>query len=181
MIRAFVAIDLPSEVRQPLEVLQFLLPLPRRVPPEQFHITLAFLDTVPDAVLEALHESLCTLPDVAFPLELSGVGLFGGARPTAIWAGVAPSEPLDRLQARVARMAHVAGARLPDQRFVPHVTLGRIARATPEVAMRLERAVVEHTLFHADPFDVREVVLYASDLTPAGARHRELARYSLRG
>lgn len=180
MIRAFVAIDLPAVVRQRLEVLQFLLPLPRRVPPEQFHITLAFLDAVPDAVLEALHESLGTVIDSAFALELSGVGLFGGARPTAVWAGVAPSEPLDRLQTRVARMAHVAGARLPDRRFVPHVTLGRFARATPEVAMRLERAVVEHTLFHAGPFEVRELGLHASELTPAGSRYRELARYALR-
>ena len=48
MIRAFLGLDLPEEVRSALAVEQFLLPLPRKVDPGQMHLTLVFLGEVPD-------------------------------------------------------------------------------------------------------------------------------------
>ena len=58
MIRAFIAIGLPEEIRQRLNLLQFLLPLPARVDRQDFHLTLAFLGPQPDHRLEAVHEGL---------------------------------------------------------------------------------------------------------------------------
>jgi len=43
MIRAFLALDLPGDIRSALAVQQFLLPLPRRIEPALFHLTLVFL------------------------------------------------------------------------------------------------------------------------------------------
>lgn len=179
MIRAFVAIDMPQDLSARLTMLQFMLPLPRRVEPEQFHLTLAFLDRQPDVVLEAAHEAFERLRMEPFALTLAGVGLFGGAKPRAAWAGVEPSPLLERLQAKVTRAARMAGADLPAQRFVPHVTLGRFAPPEPEIVMRLERAVVEQSGFRAGPFIVQDFVLYASYPGPKGARYDELMRYPL--
>lgn len=179
MIRAFVALPVPPEVRSRLTVLQFLLPLPRQTDPDQFHLTLAFLDDVPDSVLAALDEGLSALRQAPFDLLLSGVGLFGGARPRAVWAGVAACEPLDRLQAKVERIARQAGAEIPAQKFRPHVTLGRFPPPPSEDAMRIERAVAGETGFRAGPWQVDAVVLYQSHLRRDGPVHDELARYPL--
>lgn len=179
MRRAFVAIDLPDAVRSSLAVLQFLLPIPRKVEPEHFHLTLTFLGEVQDPALEAAHEAFQAIRAPGFDLGLSGVDLFGGAKPRVVWAGVDRSEPLMRLQAKVDHAARAAGIAVEGGRYVPHVTLGRIPAITAEETMRLERAVVAQTGFRAGPFAVRDFVLYESRPSPKGPRYDELARYPL--
>lgn len=179
MIRAFLALPVPDDIRASLTVLQFLLPVPRRVDPAGFHLTLTFLGEVPDAVLEVADDLLRTLRQAPFPVEVAGAGLFGGGRPTAVWAGIAPSEPLGRLQAKCDRIARSAGVRLEGRRFHPHVTLGRFPRPMPEDALKLERAVVAEQGFRAGPWVADRVVLYRSHLTKAGSVYEALADYAL--
>lgn len=127
MIRAFVAIAMPEDVVNRLRLLQFLLPLPRRVEPEDFHLTLAFLGEQPDHRLEAVHDGLERLAFPPFALELRGLGLFGGAKPRLAFAAVPELPDLIRLQAKIARIAVAAGIAVPSRDFHPHVTLGRFA------------------------------------------------------
>jgi 2'-5' RNA ligase len=177
MIRAFLAIPLPPEIRSRLAVLQVLLPLPRRVEPETFHLTLVFLGEVRDAVLLALDDDLAGLRFAPFEVTLSGAGVFGGDRPRAAWAGVAPSEPLLRLQAKLDHAARRAGAAIERCRFHPHVTLGRFPPPAAEDRLRLERALVAEAGFRAGPVPVRQVTLYRSHLTRSGSAYEVLAQY----
>jgi 2'-5' RNA ligase len=177
-MRVFVALDLPGEVRQRLNLLAFLLPLPRRVPPENMHITLSFLGEVSGPLAEEVHHALDALHAPAFALTLAGVGLFGGAQARAAYAGVAPEPLLAHLARKVETAARRAGAPPEQRRFVPHVTLGRFRPGEADAA-RLERAVVEHQGFTAGPFAVRDFVFYRSHLTGDGAAYEELARYPL--
>ncbi|MEY4698218.1 MAG: 2,3-cyclic phosphodiesterase [Pseudomonadota bacterium] len=179
MIRAFLALDLPEAALTALRVQQFLLPLPRQVDPEQFHLTLVFLGEVPEPVLEAAHERFAALRMGRFSLRLQGLGLFGGARPRAAWAGVAPSEPLQRVQAKLHHAALAAGCPAESRRYHPHVTLGRFPPPPPEGAMRLERAVAMGGGFVTPDWEVREVVLFQSHLSAKGPRYDALARYPL--
>jgi RNA 2',3'-cyclic 3'-phosphodiesterase len=179
MTRAFVALGLPDEARSALAVQQFLLPLPRKVPPENFHLTLCFLgNAVPDGALEAVHEGLQALRQPAVEIVLSGIGHFGGAKPRAVYAGVRPSEVLERLQTKVTTLARRAGCDVPHTRFVPHVTLGRFSHVPAADQPRLERAIVAGAGFRLDGFFVREVGLYASH--PGDPPwYEELATYPL--
>ncbi len=77
MIRAFLGLDLPPELRGALQVQQFLLPLPRKVDPENLHLTLVFLGDCPDAALGAAHEGFAALRAGRLTLDLRGLGLFG--------------------------------------------------------------------------------------------------------
>lgn len=176
MIRAFLGLELPDAVRSALTVQQFLLPLPRRVDPAQLHLTLVFLGDCPPDRLEAAHEGFAALKVAGFPLALQGLGLFGGDRPTVAWAGVVPSEPLMRLQARAEQAARAAGLTPEHRRFTPHVTLGRFPPLRGPAAAPLERAVAE-TPFAAGPWHVTDMVLWQSHLGPKGSRYDELARY----
>ncbi len=179
MIRAFLALPVPQEVRARLTVLQALLPLPRRLEPVDFHLTLTFLGEQPEAALRDLHDRLEALRQAPFDLTLTGAGLFGGARPRAAWAGVAPSEPLARLRAKCDRAARATGIAVEARRFLPHVTLGRFPPPAPEDALKLERAVAGEAGFPVGTMAVQEVVLYESQRGATAPRYAPLARYAL--
>ena len=178
MIRAFVAVPLPEAIRARLAVAQFLLPVPRRVEPADFHITLAFLGNVADRSLEEVHLALSTLHLPGVALNLLGFGMFGGDRPRSLHAVVSPSEGLARLAARVTRACVLAGCHPEERRFVPHVTLGRFSPGMAD-AMRLERAVAEGAGFAAGPWVADRFTLYRSDRHRQGPRYEALADYPL--
>ena len=81
MIRAFIALPLPDEIRASLRLLQARLPMPSTVDEADFHLTLAFLGEQPDHVLQDIHEGLSELRMPPFTLELAAVNSFGGAKP----------------------------------------------------------------------------------------------------
>lgn len=175
-MRVFLGLEVPADTRAALQVQQFLLPLPRRTPPEQFHLTLLFVADAPEAALEAAHEGWLALRQAPFPLALDGLGLFGGDRPKVAWAGLAASAPLMRLQGKAEQAARQAGLQPEGRKFLPHVTLGRFPPPGFAAAAALERAVAT-ACFTAGPWQVDAMVLWQSHLGPKGARHEELARY----
>lgn len=178
MIRAFAAIALPEAQRFELRLVQQGLPVPRTVAPEALHLTLAFLGEVEEAALAEAHEAFGRIDAPGFSLSLRGLGMFGGAAPRAVWAGVAESAPLKQLQQKVEGAARRAGLDLPHRRFVPHVTLARINAARIDRA-RLERFVAARAGFATPAFAVEDFRLYRSHLGRGGAQYEELARYPL--
>lgn len=178
MIRAFAALDIPPDQRTDLMIVQQGLPVPRLVAPENLHLTLVFLGEVEDAALEEVHLAWAALRLPGFEVTLKGLGMFGGGKPRAVYAGVAPCPALDRLQAKLDQAARGAGVAVERRRFVPHVTLARINRplADPE---RLERHLALRAGFAAPPFAVDHFALFSSNLGAEGARYDELARYPL--
>lgn len=179
MIRAFAALALPEAVLSALRVQQFLLPLPRRVDPDGFHLTLVFLGEQPEPVLEAAHDRFEAIRMAPFEVRLQGLGLFGGAKPRAAWAGVAASEPLMRLQSKLEQAARQAGIVVEARKFHPHVTLGRFSSLTPDERFKLERAVAQGMDFRTEPFAVTDFRLYRSHRTAQGSVYEELVRYPL--
>lgn len=179
MRRAFLGLPLPEDIISLLTVQQFLLPLPRKVSPQDFHITLVFLGEVRDDVLEAAHEGFQSLKSAPFSLALQGIGHFGGEKPRAVWAGVSASHALNRLQAKAERIAQMAGCPIEARKFVPHVTLGRFRPPHLAEAMRLERAIVEQSGFASRDWTVTELVLWESFLGRDATRYDVLARYPL--
>ncbi|MDR5651659.1 RNA 2',3'-cyclic phosphodiesterase [Ruixingdingia sedimenti] len=181
MIRAFIALPLPEATRRQLTLIQFLLPLPRRVEPEGFHLTLCFLGDLPEPVVQEVHHALEAVAAAPFVLRLRGLGMFGGTRPRLVYAAADPDPALAALQRKVETAARRAGAAPESHRFVPHVTLGRFAPPPPETAMRIERAVAEGGGFACDPVQADAFALFRSHPGPSGSHYEELARYPLRG
>ena len=152
---------------------------------EPFHMTLAFLGDVAELdlnrVCKAVAEAAAPFP--RFDLRLEGVGAFPGpARPRVIWAGVTADDlsPLHAVQQAVARAAAEVGYRPDDQRFSPHITLGRVKSdrrgpGPPDLTKTLERL----RGWTGGSFTVREVVTFGSTLTPEGPVYTPLAKVSL--
>lgn len=179
MIRAFLGIDLPPEVRGACQVQQFLLPLPRRVEPETLHLTLVFLGDCPVPALEAAHEGFQTLRAPGLTLALQGLGMFGKDKPRLAFAGVAPNPELLHLQAKAETIARRAGCPVDARKYHPHVTLGRFSPPPPVDAMRLERAVALGAGFGVGPWEARELTLWQSHLGGKSPRYDILATYPL--
>lgn len=182
-MRAFVAIDLPPDAAAALAHLQERLRIGRKVDPDSFHVTLAFLgEDVADEPLEALHDQLCALQLPPFPLEIRGVSTQSAAKPAVIVADVVMTEALETLQARVSTAARRAGITLEKRKFRPHVTLARLKRGLGGADLeKLRRGLEAEARFRLDPFEVRSLALYQSTLTHDGPIYEELARYVLTG
>ena len=178
MIRAFLAFPLPEALAHRLSVVQHRLPLPRPVPMEDLHLTLVFLDSQPEPVLEELHHSLAALSLPAPALRLDGIGSFGGAEPVSLHALIAPDPRLTALHAKLAQAARGAGIAVPARRYVPHVTLARFRRGEAD-APALERALAALGPVTSDPWVPGELVLYRSVLRPGGPVYDPLAAYPL--
>lgn len=107
----------------------------RWAPPEQLHVTLAFLAEVPDRTLDDLVERLARAAKRRTPFEtrVAGGGAFpNAARARVLWAGLALDDAaaieLDRMATGARAAASRAGIAVDGQRFRPHVTLARLGR-----------------------------------------------------
>jgi 2'-5' RNA ligase len=177
MLRLFAALALPDSAVARLIGLQKGLD-GRLVPPENFHITLAFFGEVEEPLAEEIDAALEGVSAPAFSIWLDGAGAFGGARPHALYAAVRPEPALERLQAKVAQAGRRAGAQVESRRYTPHVTLTRLRAGalSPEAAAA---ALAARGAFLEGPIPVRDFLLYESALGRKGPTYVELARYPL--
>lgn len=180
MMRAFIAIDLPDQVRAELAVLQSRLAIGRKVPQENFHLTLSFLGEQRDTVMEDVYFALETIGATAFDVRLAGVGCFGAPSPTVVFADCRHSQKLMDLEKKIARTLGRAGVDFQKRRFHPHVTLARLPKTLPTPDMALvQDFVAQNATFQGSEFRVRRFTLYQSVLTPKTAVHEPLASFEL--
>ncbi len=145
MPRLFTALAVPPEVSEALAPYRGGLQGARWIAPADHHVTLRFLGDVEQPQAEDFLEALAEMrPREPLIITLEGLGAFGGDRPRALYASVAPSPDLIDLQAEQERFARRAGLAPERRKFTPHVTLARLRReATPEgVAMFFSQAPV---------------------------------------
>ena len=109
-MRVFVSIDLPENVREEILVLQGSLTVGRRVPEENLHLTLSFLDEQSEEAVEEAHAALQAVRSRAFTIRLSGVGTFGTCSPKVIFADVAQCPELLELERKVTRSLRERGS-----------------------------------------------------------------------
>lgn len=178
MLRVFFGLEIPAPQRSSLAVEQFLLPLPKKTDPQDFHLTLCFLGQIPDHEVQAAHEVAERTRGQAFPLTIAGLGLFGEAKPRVAWAGILPSEPLARLQAKLDSGLRRSGLTPDARKFYPHITLGRFDPPAPEVVLRLERGVAMSQL-RLEPFVVESFAMFRSHTGVKVGKYEVMMRYPL--
>ena len=176
MPRLFSAIEIPRSVAERLTVLRAGLTGARWVDPENYHLTLRFIGDVDGATARDFTAALGEIVAAPFELEVSGLSSFGGGRPRAIFAGIAPSQGLEVLQRANERAAREAGLPQEGRNYKPHVTLARLKGARAEaVAAYLER----QGDIGPEPFTVSRFVLYSSRNSVGGGHYVVEAAYPL--
>ena len=133
-IRLFVAVD-PSgpAVADLAAAVRRLRTVPRRVRPELWHVTLAFLGEVDQAALPAVEGAIAEAAEKSRPgtLRIGGGGRFGAS---VLWAGLrGDTDALRALAAALRNSLRGADLLFDERPYRPHVTIGRPAgRATAE-------------------------------------------------
>jgi 2'-5' RNA ligase len=185
--RTFIAIDMPAPLVARLERLQATLadevPGIRWSSIGAFHLTLAFLGDVANTDLNDVCRASATAaaPFAPFALKLEGLGAFPDAnRPRTVWAGLTGDAlaELGRLRTAVAAACAAEGAPPEDDRFHPHITLGR-AQKKAGPPRNLAAVLNRYRSWSAGTMTVSEVVTYSSTLTPEGPLYVPLARAPL--
>ncbi len=174
MLRLFVGIELPPELKLRVSLLCAGVPGARWVDAGNLHLTLRYIGEVDEGIASDIDAALAQIRAQSFEVALAGVGCFGDRM---LWVGVDKNPPLLHLREKVESSLVRLGLDPETRRYAPHVTLSRLRNAG---AGKLRSFLEQHTLFRAEPFRVERFALVASFLTKSGAIYEDRADYELR-
>ena len=170
-MRLFIAINFSPRFSEALQALTAELAAQARfsrpTPPENFHLTLAFIGESEraDEIRALMEPSL----GPAFTLATAGLGRFARSGGDVCWLGIERSQPLTELQAELYRRLTRAGFDLEKRAFKPHLTLLRQAVFPPEFDLKAYSRDLPRLHERVD-----RVSLMSSDLSGKRPVYREL-------
>ena len=176
MPRLFTGLEIPASLAESLALLRGGLPGARWIDPENYHMTLRFIGDVDDEVAHEIAWALGRVQRKDFELRLDGLSAFGGRKPRAVVAAVAPSQSVMELQAEHERLIQRIGLEPEGRKYTPHITLARLRDASSfDVADYLSA----RGAFRAPPFTVSRFVLFSSRDSVGGGPYVVEAAYPL--
>lgn len=183
-IRSFIAIDIPSNVREALgqvtERLKEKLPNTpvRWVDPDRVHLTLKFLGDVSAQNLEIIKKTVAaeTVKRHVMEIGIGGFGAFPKIRhPRVIWVGVEAPGELHDLRRGIEEGLARLGYERDRYDFTPHLTLGRVSRkASAREVRKVGNVLYDFKVGFLGVARVEEVHIYRSDLRSSGAVYTRL-------
>jgi 2'-5' RNA ligase len=194
MIRAFIAIDIPDDVRVAIGEAQARLKRAHVgvkiswTKIDNLHLTLQFLGYIEEAVVEKIKTALQSVAAQHQPFELSvhGAGAFPNEnRPRVIWVGCNDAEGgLNSLAQAVQTVMEPLGFEPEHREFSAHLTLGRVKPAPmksgfPRPDVALTRAVDSLKDKSFGTLRVEAIHLFESQLHPEGSIYTRLSSHAL--
>ncbi|SFJ52431.1 RNA 2',3'-cyclic phosphodiesterase [Bradyrhizobium sp. cf659] len=165
MPRLFTGLEIPAEIGQTLSNLRGGLPGARWIDPENYHVTLRFIGDIDGVSANEIASMLFRVDRKPFEVKVQGLTSFGGRKPRAVVATIAPSKPLMELQAELERMMQRIGLNPEGRKFIPHVTLARLYDAS-------DRDVADYLslrgYFPSKAFMAERFVLFSSRASTGG-------------
>jgi RNA 2',3'-cyclic 3'-phosphodiesterase len=176
MHRLFAAIRPPDRIRDLLLGAMGGIGGARWQRDDQIHLTLRFIGEVDRHRAGDVHAALGAVHHPRFEIAINGLGAFDRrGQPEAVWAGVAPHEPLKALHKKIDQAMVRVGIEPEQRAYLPHITLARLKRTSRSMRGLLETSGG----LRSDPFPVDEFALFESKLTPEGAVYMIVETYPL--
>ena len=180
MIRAFIAIDVPPDVKNRLKSVSNRLgslDLEARLAPiSSLHLTLRFLGNIEECRIPRLGDAIrcCARQIGPFRLAVHNLGAFPNRkRPRIVWAGVAGDGELENLHHLLELELQQLGFDREKKKFRPHLTLLRL-KSSRNLTRLSDFLDQEKDRTSPASFRVRQIHLYESRLHSTGARHGKL-------
>jgi 2'-5' RNA ligase len=185
MLRCFIAIEFPEEIRRSLLDAQKELKRCgadiRWAKPESIHLTLKFLGDTGEDRIEEISERItdvCSQFNI-FNVEVNGFGIFPGrGSPRILWAGIDGGEAIISLQKSIEESMSGLGFKTEKREYSPHLTIGRFRSS--KFKETLLREVAAKQDMSLGSFKAGSVILYKSDLKPPGAVYTKIYEALLR-
>jgi 2'-5' RNA ligase len=185
-VRLFVAVEVPAAVRDDLAALvNELRALEskssakrlRWVRPENLHVTLKFIGSVPPEKLDVICAELSRVrSDRPVELRFRGLGFFPSAkRPRVLWAGMAASPNLAAIAGDIDKRLAKLEIPAEERAFTPHLTLARCERSG--ISPALHAAVEKNAAREFGELRTNKFHLIESKLKPSGAEYTTLQSF----
>ena len=196
MIRAFIAVDIPDDIRAAVAGAQARLKRAHIgvkvswTKPENWHLTLQFLGYVEEATIGRISQSLAVLAEqhTAFDISVRGAGAFPNeTSPRVLWVGCDDVDgKLKALGRAVQSEMEQFGFEPEHREFSAHLTLGRVKPAPmksgfpkPDVALTRALDSIKDEVFGV--MRVEAIHLFQSQLHPEGSIYSKLSSHGLKG
>jgi len=188
-MRAFIAIELPQEIKDYLARLQAKLKKSgadiKWVEPQNIHLTLKFLGDIDDYALDKIKtiidKDACLKNE--FSLNLSELGTFPNiTAPRVIWVGINEgSETIKQIAESLNKDITAIGIPQEDREFSCHITIGRSKSGLNRLQlMQLLKELSGKPQEENLGFTVRKITLFKSTLTAAGPVYEILKEANLK-
>lgn len=181
MVRAFIAIQCPEELKKKLVEVQKKISLfgkMKLVELENMHMTLKFLGDVDEKKIDAIADTLDSISENRqFKLLLKGVGVFPGqSYVRVIWVGVDEgSDRVIEIQKRIDN-GLVSHGFERDKRFHPHFTLARVKSIDRS---EIREFLQDNANTEFGSFQVTGIDLMESKLSPKGPIYSLIKSFGL--
>lgn len=192
-MRLFIAIDYPpklkSEITQLIQNLQSYFPQinkPEKISwtkLENLHLTLKFLGNIGTNQKSKLREIKRGLEETVaevkpFKLEFTNIGFFENQY-LVFWVGIKASHALvnliDKIEARMGNLGFAKEKRIS----TPHITIGRGKHLPTNIKKKIMLVLKDKRgSILPKPFQVKEISLMESKLTPKGPIYTTLAKFT---
>ena len=175
MLRLFVGIGFPPELKLRLSLLCSGVPGAKWVDPGNFHVTLRFIGEISEDLAADIDDALSRLRGLSPNTPVPAICNVK-RRARSLWAGIERSPELVGLRDKIEQALIRVGLPPEPRKFSPHVTLARLRDPPLD---KLRDFLTTHARFRADPLAVEAFSLIASFQTKAGSVYEDQADYRL--
>ena len=173
MIRCFIAIDLPEEIRDEIVKLQKQLPefSGKLTEKENLHLTFKFLGEIPEEKVDEVKKALKKIKFKKFKAKLGEFGLFSPSFIKILWIKI---ENCDGLQQEIDNALESLFKK--EKGFMGHLTIARVK------SVRDKKMFLNHFKRLKTPpleFEVKEIHFKESKLTPNGPIYTDVLKKKL--
>lgn len=172
MIRAFIAIELPGEVKKRLLRIQESLGKregePGWVKPSNMHLTLKFLGSIDEERVSTISEALKSAAEDIAPFSVTTKGVVLKGR-HLLWVAFKESIELESLKEALDYELEAIGITRDKKPYTPHLTLRRVKKR--EQFLELKGRLADNETSEEISFFAGSVVLMESELRASSAIH----------
>ena len=172
-MRAFIAIDLPIEIRKKIKQIQKKLPefIGKKTEINNLHLTLKFLGEIDKKKLTEIKKRLDEIKFNKFETEIDIVGVFSEEFIKIVWLHMTNCEELQKLIDE-----KLSGLFPKEERFMSHLTIGRVKYVKDKKSFleKIRKIKIDEIKFVVNSF-----VLKKSLLTTNGPVYENLLEVKL--
>lgn len=176
MPRLFTGLELPRGTSLYLASLRGGLYGARWIDPENYHMTLRFIGDIEARLARDIENELGEVFRDPVEITITGLGIFGGDKPHALIANIAPIRQLIELQAEHERIMRRLGLPKDPRKFTPHITLARLRNST---VLDVADYFSSHEVFRSRSFSATSFVLFSAKPSIGGGPYLVEASYTL--
>ncbi|PCJ59031.1 MAG: RNA 2',3'-cyclic phosphodiesterase [Planctomycetota bacterium] len=178
MIRLFLGIPIPEELRIKITRLSSGIPGAKWVDKENYHLTLRFFGNVNEIEYDDIADVIEKTHHKKFNVSLTGLDVFPNrGKPKTLWLKVDQCGPVISLKRKIdLLLREELKMKEEDEKFIPHITIARFK----EVALNKLISYLEfNSHFKIDAFPITQFNLVQSHLTKSGAIYQVLDEFIL--